>query len=46
MEMVLKINSKLAATLAGMVKQYNLSNCVEQKISILPKAKFQFLHKQ
>jgi hypothetical protein len=46
MEMALKINSKLATTLAGMVKEHNLSNFVEQKISILPKAKFQFSCKQ
>jgi len=44
--MALKINSKLAATLAGMVKVHNLSGCVEQKISVLPKAKFQFSCKQ
>jgi hypothetical protein len=46
MEMALKINSKLAATLAGMVKEHNLSGCVEQEISILAKTKFQFSCKQ
>jgi hypothetical protein len=46
MEIALKLNYEFAATLAGMVKEHNLSDFVKQKISILPKAKFQLSRKQ